>query len=340
MKLIVILCLLVSVGHASYGQQSFTSKQDALAWLKEIFSKHFVKTSVYKQDDKNKTSYSYEIGEKRILIIKKTEGQVSDTRYTVPYEDISETFFLQQNDYFRSSTGIGFKPRYGDSYVVSHDIEKKRFEDNTQYSTSVGFPFEMKKDDLILGSVINAINAVAGENKATVKAEKQKADAGLENDRKKATVANNQKIKGALPPYKVFTSENTLVNLYDHVEKNRPYKDRPTLLITWAHWCNICIKQIDTLLNNGLALKYNIILVNKEVSEAGFARLKDKIRLHSPDYNKDAILLFDRNSQLAALDENAAPFFLWLDNKLQIVKSFAGYAIQTKTITNMLQEIQ
>ena len=340
MKLIVILSLLVSVGNASFGQQSFTSKQDALTWLKEIFSKHFVKTSVYRPDDNNKTpySYQYEIGEKRILIIKKAEGEVSDTRYTVPYQDISETFFLQKKDYFKSATGIGFKPLFGDSYVVSHDIEKKRFEDNTQYSTSVAFPFEMEKGDFILGSVINAINTIARENKAIV--DKQKAALLLENERKKASVTNNQKIKGTLPSYKIFTSENVLVNLYDYVEKNRPYKDKPTLLVTWAHWCNICLRKIDTLLNDGLALKYNIILVNKDLSEAGFASLKEKIQQHSPDYNKDAILLFDRNNQLAELDENAAPLFLWLDNKLQIVKSFAGYGIQTKTITSMLQDIQ
>ncbi len=340
MKLIVILSFLVSVGHASFAQQSFTSKQDALTWLKEIFSKHFVKTTVYRPDDNNKTpySYQYEIGDKRILIIKKADGQVTDTRYTVPYEDISETFILQKNDYFKSSTGIGFKPLFGDSYVVSHDIEKKRFEDNTQYSTSVGFPFEMGKGDLILASVINAIKTVARENKAI--ADKQKSDLALENERKKVPAVNNQKIKGTLPSYKVFTSQNELVNLYDYVEKNRAYKDKPTLLITWAHWCNICLRKIDTLLNNGLALKYNIILVNKDISETGFASLKEKIQKHSPDYSKDVILLFDRNNQLAEFDENAAPLFLWLDNKLQIVKSFAGYAIQTKTITTMLQEIQ
>ena len=335
-KYFFALSLLLSAGLFSYGQRSFTSKQEALDWLRETFSKSFIKTTVYKQGDEKRISYNYEIGDNRMLIIKKTEGEISDARYTVPYEDISETFFLQKNDYFKSSTGIGFKPGYGESYVVSYGMEKKRFSENTAYATSAAFPFDIKKDDPVINSIINAINRISRENKASVK-----TDPILKDDNKNTMTTDDQKIKGTqLSPYKVFNSDNVEVNLYDYVEKNRQHKDKPVLLITWAHWCNICIKQIDTILKNGLGLKYDIILVNKGGSEAGFTKLKEKIRLHAPDYGTEAILLFDRNNQLEELDKNGAPFFLWMDKKLRIVGSFAGYAIKTETIISKLTGIE
>lgn len=342
MKRILVICLLLSVGLYSYGQKSFNSKQEALDWLNEAFSKHFIKTTVFRQGDEKRTAYKYEyeIGEKRLLIIKRTEGEISETRYTLPYEEIDETYFLQKNDYFKNSTGIGFKPAYGQSYIVSYGMEKKRFAENTGYATSAGFPFDIRKNDPDINSIINAINRISREKKASVKTG-LKADPVLKDDSKNVQAFDDQKIKGTmLLPYKVFNSDNILVNLSEFLEKSRQHKDKPVLLITWAHWCNICIRQIDTILNNGLGSKYDIILVNKAGSEVGFAKLKEKIQLHTPDYNKDVILLFDRNNELVELDKNGAPFFLWMDKKLRIVSSFAGYSIKTETIISKLIEIE
>jgi len=345
MKKLLAVILMMSCINLSFAQQTFTSKNDALEFVKEAFSKYFIKTTVYKKNDKKNISYNhdYEINDKRIIIIiEKAESDIKDSRYTVPYEDMSEVFSLKKNEYFKSITGIGFKPGFGDVYYVGTGKEYKRFDDNTYYAKYISFPFEMKKGDNIIPSIINAINTISRENKAVAKAAQQKSDATQQKQAEDVQLAFEQKTKGTpLPQFEVFTSDSLKINLHDYIGQNRRFKDKPTLLVTWSNvWCKPCIKIIDTLLNSGLALKYNIVLINKESANTDFSMLKKEIVNHTPDYNKDVLLLFDRNNQLEPIDENAAPCYFLLDRNLKIVRSRIGLTVKTPTISSMLSQIE
>ena len=138
----------------------------------------------------------------------------------------------------------------------------------------------------------------------------------------------------------MFTSENTEVNIYAYLLEKRQYKTKPSLVITWGNWCPICIRKIDTLLNKDLALKYNIILINKQPTTGNLSVLLKNIANHIPDYNKDALLLFDKNNQMKDIDHDGTPFFLWLDTNLKVMSSFEGYNINIQKITEKLEEIK
>jgi len=325
-------------GLSGYGQ----TKEAALTTLKGIFAERFIKTAVYKigeaddnlklQYDKTPSYYDYEITEKYIIISKKNEAE-KDKRTVIPI-DVINNLFIVESGFFKKSGALELKSK-GPNFELTWGADK--------YTTAVCyFPFSILKDDLAVHStMVAAINVLSREIKSVIKKDKEIAKSAQQKLDDENQLALDRKLNGTfLPPFKVFTFDSLTVTLSAHIEQNRPFKNKPTLLITWSNeWCNICIKKIDTLLNNGLALKYNIILINKELAKTNFSKLKTKILTHSPNYNKDAILLFDRNSQLEPIDKNSAPFFLWLDKNLKIVKAYPGYSINTTTINNMLLQI-
>lgn len=347
MKKFITFILFAGFACSVFSQQTFSSKVDALAFLKESFAKNFIKEPVIVSNNNKAFSYDYIINEEHLVIIIKTEGETTDKWVTVPYTDISEYYTLAKNDYFKKVMGLGFKAAFGESYGVSYGKPYKQYESGTAYTLKAVFPFHFQKDEE-KSSVKNAVSIIAQENKAIAKASKKLSDnIELKSKEDAEKVWENKqtiiekKIKGQLlPPYKMFTSENTEVNIYAYLLEKRQYKTKPSLVITWGNWCPICLRKIDTLLNKDLALKYNIILINKQPTTGNLSVLLKNIANHIPDYNKDALLLFDKNNQMKDIDHDGTPFFLWLDTNLKVMSSFEGYNINIQKITEKLEEIK
>lgn len=165
-------------------------------------------------------------------------------------------------------------------------------------------------------------------------------------------IANNGKMYSyiTIPQYDVLTKDSNTINLPEYMLSHRNNKNKPTLLVTWSYkWCSPCIKKIDSLLTIGTALSYNIVLVNRDDEEARlkypelyipFSDLKVGLASHSPGYDEDAILLFDRNNQLSDIDNGATPFWAWLDKKLNIIGTYSGYTISVADIRDILSNIE
>lgn len=338
-------CLLNTL---SYGQ----TREEALIRLKDIFSKHFIKTTVSREIDKNDISstYEYEINEKRILIIKKAQSQTGDVYYSIPFENIQDIIPLKKNEYFEKTSALGFKPNYGDSYVVSFGKERKRFDEETKYATSIAFPFEILKGDNVTDSIIKLLRVIIKKDemiaefeKKTAENAKKASDDIRQNTIVKEILQNATDLPTAstmLKDFSLYNSENIEVNMHEYVENNRRYKDKPTLIITWSmKWCQPCIKKIDELLSNGIENRYNLVLVNKD-GIVNYSEIKSKMLTNKPDYfTNDILFLMDKYYQLKPLDNDSAPMIIWLDNKLAIKGKYNGYNILLSTIEDILKKI-
>ena len=351
MKKLFALTALLATTSFSFAQETFTSKQEAINYLKEAFSTYFIKTAVYKTNDAENIPfiYDFEIRERQIIIWRasgKTASGINkdkDVWQNMPYEKIEEMLRVDKSDVFKDLTGLACKPPFGGAFLTGSGEEISDRYTGT-YSTTVIFPFTLlknKKDrEQIMQSLFNAINLLSNEIKKETKIADREA-----TDTKQKLIAqetiDNKIAYTYLPAYKIFTADDSITSFPEYIDKNRTFKNKPTLIVTWSNvYCRPCIKIIDALLNNGVALKYNIVLVNKEDDKTDFSALKTKISNHTPNYIKDAILLFDKNNQLEPIDKNGTPFFIWLDKNLKIVRSYAGYDISVTTINNILAEIE
>lgn len=97
--------------------------------------------------------------------------------------------------------------------------------------------------------------------------------------------------------------------------------------------------KLDTLLNSGLALEYNIVLVNRDGSTS-LSALKTKISLHVPDFNKNTLLVFDRDNALLPLDQGQAPYFIFLNKNMEITSKLSGYKVSIVELKNQLKLIE
>ena len=153
--------------------------------------------------------------------------------------------------------------------------------------------------------------------------------------------ANDLKITGTfLKNYSLNNSENIGVNMHEFIEKNRRFKDKPTLVVTWAFWCPPCLAIIDKILKSDITANYNIAIVNRD-GKTDYADIKSKISIRKTDYfTNDILFLIDRENQLEALDKNSAPMFIWLDKKLAIKGIYNSYDITISAINSMFQQIE
>ncbi len=320
MKKSLSLLIFLAITTFSFAQQTFTSKEQALSFLKELFSENFIKTPLYKTNGNAKqVIYDYEIRDSEIIIWTNNAengaplNKNKSNWYVIPYRDISVVNASPST--FRDTKSAELSVSFG-SYSKNGFILRRRPDTLKWYGNLlIYFPLIIKKgDDKVLVSILNATTFIAMDNGKIPYTE--------------------------LPPYIVFSSANSSIALSDFIDKNRRFKNKPTLIITWGNWCPPCIKIIDELLNKGAALKYNIVLVNKDAGQTDLSALLNQISNHTPDYNKDAILLFDKNNQLEPIDKNTAPLCIWLDKNLKIVRSYLGLEINATTINNILVEIE
>ncbi len=342
MKKIILLVFVAALSSFAFAQQTFSSKIDALQFLKLAFSQNFITGPVIISNNNKVIKYNYKINDDHIIIIYKPEDE-TETWITVPYVDIAEFGTVPKNDYFKKITGIGFKPAFGHSYSVSHGKEYKKYEGENLYTIKAVFPFDLKQGDIDMTSFFNAINTIVKANKAEKKIAGQKVDLVKQEGDVKAYYQNaiDLKIEGTfLKHYSLYNSENLSVNMHDFIEKNRKFQDKPTLVITWSHtWCPPCLKRIDEMLGKGVALNYNVILVNKD-GKTDYVDIKSKMSTRKTDYFTNEILfLIDRDNQLEPLDKMGAPIFIWLDKTMAIKGIHRSYDITPSAISMMLESL-
>ena len=59
MKKLFALTALLATTNFSFAQETFTSKQEAINYLKQAFSTYFIKTAVYKTNDAENIAFIY-----------------------------------------------------------------------------------------------------------------------------------------------------------------------------------------------------------------------------------------------------------------------------------------
>lgn len=350
-KVLTVVCFFL-LSSIAFSQ----TREEAVNILKEAFSTRFVKTEVVRVDESGGYTYDYEITGSYIVIRSKfTAGEDSDPRnhhWTyLPMENIGAAFSSNAEfPVFKKTTSLIFTS--AGSSIFKTGNGKIHLKGEIYATQQQKIPFKLGKDDPIVDVIMNAIKIIAVESAKETKIAEEKLNA---EKRKKDTddlFTTDNRLKQIayykLPSYEVFTSDSVKVNLATYMEKNRTYMDKPTLLVTFSSiWCGPCLKIIDSLLTSEAALKYNIVLVNRDEENPkkvanyspSFSDIRKKIAARTPNYNEKAILLFDRNNQFEDIDNNSAPFFIWFDKKLNIIGTYNDLRINTPNIISTLDAI-
>ena len=349
-RVFIVACLFL-LSFTTFAQ----TREEAVNILKEAFSTRFVKTDVIRVGESGGHTFDYEITGTYILIRSKyTAGEDSDSRNHswayLPMENIGSAYSNVKSPVFKKTTSLTFTSAGYSNFKTGGG--KIHLKGETYTSQRQSFPFKLEKDDPIIDVIMNAIKIIAVESAKETKIAQEKLNDEKKRKETDDTFLTDNRLKQIayykLPSYEVFTSDSVKVNLAAYIEKNRTYMDKPTLLVTFSSaWCGACLKIIDSLLKTEATLKYNIVLVNKDEENQkkattfylSFSDLRKKIAARTPDYNKKAILVFDRNNELQDIDNNTAPFFIWFDKNLNIIGTYNGYSIKVPHIISALDEI-
>ena len=352
MKKILTICLLMAATFIVNAQKTFSSKKEAIEFLKETFETNFVKTAVIGRYDGidgkifNKYNYyfDYEFHDKFLVIFHKSDGDESTYYQNTSwekfrYEAIRDITLLKKSTAYKNLIGVKFTSIYDGEF--SYGVGRASGTIRTRGTNSNGsFPFNNANNIEIMGSIRNAIKAIATENKIAIDAaiETMPSNAAIELRKQKLLFKESYSV---LPNYKVYTEDGIQKSLPDYIEKNRRFKDKPSLVMTWGYWCSPCIKRIDEILKADLAKKYNIFLINRDLeSQLSTEVFKLKWSKNSQSYTSDATVLFDRNAEFAPLDNNSAPVFIWLDKNLKMVNLYKSYAITVDLIGETLLDVE
>jgi len=367
----ILLAIFLFCSSLVFAQPSFSTKAEALSWLKATFAQKFVKTQVAQTADGGDgyvegIIFNYEFSDNALIIYRAQylSGAVFQKRKltnlewrAVSYDKIDEvdpsttsTFFKAMTDITFRSNCRCFKGGKGNKIKKMDEFSVKDIGKFTELYDALTIPFNLIDGPDISSEIISAFKLLGGsENNIPINQQnRSKVNKNVDS----VKIANENKMFAYLtiPQYDVLTKDGSTINLPEYLSSHRNNTDKPTLLVTWAYkWCVPCIKRIDSLLNMGTALSYNIVLINRDDEETktkypslfiSFSDLKTELAAHSPKYDEDALLLFDRNNELSDIDNGATPLWVWLDKKLNIIGAYQGYAISVADIRNVLSNIE
>lgn len=148
----------------------------------------------------------------------------------------------------------------------------------------------------------------------------------------------------SLPEGKMMHSDGYPVDFMDHIKKKRPFKSKPTLIITWVNpYCKRCTQLIDSILDKNIQKKFNVVLVNinKPANQGTHEEnlIKDISKAH-PTYSQKAISLYDTRRTLKLIDDGSSPLMFFMDKDLKIAASIPGFGVQVKWIEDLLIKVQ
>jgi hypothetical protein len=142
----------------------------------------------------------------------------------------------------------------------------------------------------------------------------------------------------SLPSGNMMNTKGKEVDFIEYIRKERLYKDKPTLFITWSDvFCVPCSRLIDSIIAKDLTRTFNLVLVNKD-KEIGIEKITTLLNKH-PAFNQKALSLFDTYNILKSIDEGIAPMMFWMDKDLNIAGAFMGYAITANKIEELLVQV-
>ena len=354
MKKLTTIFLLISTIFTANAQKTFTSKKEALEFLKETLEPNFVKTAVVGKEDGKKFNdynwyYDYKLTDKSLIIFRKSNdepfdfSQKKDPATQIKFEDISYVGAANKSKKFKNTPSLIFWCNKGGGFKNRNIGVQDQQTIDMYVHYLVNIPFNNSTKNEITISVNNAINAIVKENEKvaieneTVTTEKKNINAEIELKQKKVLIKQNATEYSSLPNYKVYTEDGLQNSLPDYIEKNRHFKDKPTLVMTWGSWCNPCIKKIDEILKADLDKKYNIFLINRALEGL---QSTEVFKTGLFFKTSAAIVLFDRNDEFAPMDNNSVPVFIWLDKNLKMVGLYKSYAITTALIGETLLEVE
>lgn len=346
-----------------FAQQQFSTKEQALNWLTTIFEQKFVKSEVKIQMGDDGQYYDgyffdYTFTDTALIIYKarrywggafKKWGLANEQWFILPFYKIDKaepsttsTFFNNTSNLTIRSNCRCFKRGEDDKVRKMNEIKSAvEIEKNTDLVDGITIPFNLIDGPDISQELINAFKKLSSENNAVGSNAKKGFDnLNLANEYKKS-------VYRALPRYDVFTIDSAKVTLPDFILSHRQNRNKPTLLISWTSYFKIGLHEIDTLLLNGLAAKYNVVLVSRDNDEAkqrlsnpesDFSEVKKYVLNHSPRLDEDALVLFDRANQMEDIDNGTIPILIWMDKDLNIIYSCAVF-IDLPTIKKILSEI-
>jgi thiol-disulfide isomerase/thioredoxin len=360
MKKLLAIYFLLATTITINAQKTFTSKKEALEFLKETFEANFVKTAVVGKEDGKKFNdynwyYDYKLTDEYLIINRKSNDQPfdieNDPSTQMKFKYINFVNTAKRSNNFKNTPSLvffskGFSSKsFGNRNIGIQDKKTYRIDGIDMPQYFVNIPFINAYDDEVPKSVNNAIEAITKENE-NVATENKRINAETKKLESENAI-NKQKLLfkekySVLPNYKVYTEDGLQKILPYYLESNRQFKDKPTLIMNWSYkWCPPCIRIIDEILKADLAKKYNVILVNRnDETEISFSDIRVLLANKSPGYTTDATVLFDRNDEFAPMDGNSVPLFLWLDKNLKIVDVHWGYDITTKLIGETLLEVE
>lgn len=312
------------------------SKEIAISNLKTNFENYFVKTPVYRDSKESKSAFTYDyLITDQYIAIKCTEAGVTEAKWTTMfYKDIEEFKSGESNFYFKKQTNLlvnsNYALNFGSASMASFDLTKA-FKNNTTFAM---IPFNFTNDP----TVLNALNSDLEIIKKVMKSEEK-----LKQDQKKDSLLRleDEKMK-ALPfhSYKVFTLDSSQVNLKEYMQKNRKFADKPTLVLFYGFgWCSPCLSKMDSIIQTGVTLKYNLVFLNIDAT-SDFSDIKSKVISKNAKYEKEAILVFDRNDETKEVHHHQAPTYLWLDAELNVRAFRNGVKINLPQIERIFQSIE
>lgn len=173
------------------------------------------------------------------------------------------------------------------------------------------------------------------------------------NQQTGAQVTDSVFVTESIKPYLYSTLPNGImldskgkeVDFTQFIKDKRSFKDKPTLFITWSNrYCPPCIRLIDSILDNNIQKRYNVVLVNKDQAKDAKEPVDDislmrKISEARPAYSKKAISLFDNHDILNSIDQGVAPMMFWMDKDMNIAGAFLSYGITINRIEEILDKV-
>lgn len=316
----LIIIILIAINNTCYGQV----KDYAIKVITEKFSNCFVKTPVYLISSKEKLAYTYdyEIRSRFLLFKIIQEGSsVKTTWVKVPYDAITGITLGEKSFHFKKQTHLNFFTH--EKFEVSYsDIYNETGPFGT--TDAVAIPFNY----INYSTYVQIDSALINLKKENI----------LEDKLLKEKLILTNKIETFdLHILDFFTKDSVNINLHNYLKNGRKFNSKPTLIVTFSNlWCRPCLMNIDSILHNGLGKNYNVILINRD-TRSQFSKVKNMITEKVPDYNIDAIVLFDLNDQLKSIESGAPSYFI-LNNNLDLVYYHAGYDIKIPELKVSLQK--
>jgi len=293
-----------------YSQEQFQDESSALKYLKKAIDQKVIK----------KTRYWNEGFQEKIeahLSIKPIEIEYAERCYTREgyYEDIETISFHLVDDVKITSTSFG-----------SFTGRK-----NKNYSHNKFLTFY-----LMFASSPSIISIPVSDTNSFDLPQLYKAISILAKKKQTETIPLNEKIKEAnkfkhyaylrLPKISLNNFQGVPV-LLDSANNKIGNASHPTLLITWYYFYKkvfeIGIQFYDDLFRLNVTDFCNIVMMKKNYKTDSIESVIDFINTEKPQW-RHASLLHETDEKLKQIDNDDAPFFIWLDRMGNIIWTHGG----------------